>query len=35
MKFLISLAVFVAVFVPVKYGIRAVRQYLKERSGQK
>ncbi len=35
MKFLISLAIFVAVFVPVKYGIQAVRRYLKERRGQK
>ena len=35
MKFLISLAVFVAVFIPVKYGIQAVRRYLKGRRGQK
>lgn len=35
MKFLISLAIFVAVFVPVKYGIHAVRRYLKGRRGQK
>ena len=35
MKFLISLVIFVAVFVPVKYGIKAVRRYLKGRRGQK
>ena len=35
MKFLISLAIFVAVFVPVKCGIQAVRQYLNNRRGQK
>ncbi len=35
MKFIISLAIFVVVFVPVKYGIQAVRRYLKGRRGQK
>ena len=35
MKFLIYLAILVAVFVPVKYGIRAVRRYLNNRRGQK
>jgi len=35
MKFLISLAIFVAVFVPVKYGIQAVRRYFNNRRGQK
>lgn len=35
MKFLISLAIFVAVFVPVKYWIQAIRRYLKGRRGQK
>lgn len=35
MKFIISLSIFVAVFVPVKYGIQAVRRYLKGRRGQK
>ncbi len=35
MKFSISLVIFVAVFVPVKYGIQAVRRYLKGRRGQK
>ena len=35
MKFLISLAIFVAVFVPVKCGIQVVRRYLKGRRGQK
>lgn len=32
MKFIVSLIIFVAVFVPVKYGIQAVRRYLKGRS---
>ena len=31
----IGLGFFVAVFVPVKYGIRAVRRYLNNRRGQK
>lgn len=35
MKFLFSLAIFVAVYVPVRYGIRAVRRYFNGRSGQK
>lgn len=35
MKFIISLAIFVVVFVPVKYGIQAFRRYLKGRRGQK
>lgn len=34
MKFLISLAIFVAVFVPVKYGVRAVRKYFERRGGK-
>lgn len=34
MKFLISLAIFVAVYVPVRYGIRAVREYFKRRGGK-
>lgn len=31
MKFLISLAIFVAVFVPVRYGIRALREFINRR----
>ena len=31
MKFLISLAIFVAVYVPVRYVIRAVMEYLDKR----
>lgn len=34
MKFLIFLAIFVAVYVPVRYGIRAIREYLNRRSGK-
>ncbi len=34
MKFLISLAIFVAVFVPVRYGIRAIREYFNRRNGK-
>lgn len=34
MKFLISLAIFVAVFVPVRYGIRAIREYFNGRNGK-
>lgn len=31
MKFLISLAIFVAVYVPVRYGIRALREFINRR----
>lgn len=35
MKFLISLAIFVVVFIPTKYGIQVIRRYLNGRRGQK
>jgi hypothetical protein len=35
MKYLVFVAIFVVVFVPVKCGIRAVRQYLDRRRGRK
>lgn len=31
MKFLISLVIFVAVYVPVRYGIRALREFINRR----
>lgn len=31
MKFLISLAIFVAVYVPVRYGIRVLREFINRR----
>lgn len=34
MKFIISLAIFVAVYVPVRYGIRAIREHFNRRNGK-